>query len=716
MPGLRFDALPIVSYMSLGLSDLRWTAKPTPTPAAGRTPPQAPHANMDKITAKTRSRRAKSLLGTPPQDLFLLVRGTEHGGQIVRLSAPRCTVGSGQSCTLRLRSAGVNTVHCLIFRGRRVTFVRRFDENTRLNGRMFDSAPLSVGDRLVVGPVELEVIDEATARRLDRRSPTAALPRKGRDDATPLHQVVEQARQQADLLRSSLAKTRHSATLRVQQLANQLRSARERLHRLQAEYHGDRERTRCVQQALTDQQETLEVQFEQRHRELEADLRRRQSELEGQAAEVETQAAELAERKRQLAADHAERQRDLETSQRQLTESREQIERQRAEAESGSSRAQETFDAESERFEEQKRQFEADRTAWQQERQRYDDELCERSVLLERRQADLVESDKELAAARDELDTLKNEIESRHNDEAGPNLQPTDAETPGFSAAFDEGVQPFEQTQIDPHTAPDTSMPLADATPPDALTDMPGAHEGTLHAQVDVSGAHEDTFGTQVDSAEPENRCPEETPFSSPMHSPRDSSSNETIAPAVNDGGQDESVEEYMTGLMQRLRGDDSPRPEVDDTPYVATQERGFEEEPSAEPTCETAPEPPSEEPFDLSEYRPRNLAPESKTDLGALREVANTSARSAIVQHSQKRSGKGAFGKTVWASMALLAAVSFGLWKFALGPIALAGAAISLVAACIWFAQAARMINTACLAKRVPQGGRVEDSLPTGE
>lgn len=678
---------------------------------------------MVEITAKTPSSRARSLLGTPSQDLILLVRGTEHGGQIVRLSAPRCTVGSGQTCTLRLRSAGVGTVHCLIFRGRRATFVRRFDENTRLNGRMFDSAPLSVGDRLVVGPVELEVIDEATARRLARRSPTAALPRKGRGDATPLHQVVEQAKQQADLLRSSLAKTRHAATLRVQQLANQLRSARERLHRLQAEFHGDRERTRCVQQALTDQQEKLEAQFEQRHRELEADLRRRQSELEGQAAEVEAQAAELAERKRQLAADHAERQRDLETLQRQLTESREQIERQRAEAESGSSHTQETFDAESERLEEQRRQFEADRIAWQQERQRYDDELRERTVLLERRQADLVESDKELAAARDELDTLKNELESQNNAEAGPNLHPTDAEAPSFAAAFDEGALPPEQTQIDPHTAPDTVMPLADARPPEAHTDMPGAHtdmpgahEDAPRAQVDVSGAHEDTFGTQVESAAPEKRGPEDIPLSSPIPLPRGSSPNETNASAVNKRGQDESVEEYMAGLMQRLRGDNSPGPETDDTPYVATQGREFEEEPPTEPTVITAPEPPPEQPLDLSEYRPRNLAPESKTDLGALREVANTSARSAIVQHSQKRSGKGAFGKILWASMALLAAISFGFWRFALGPIAMAGAAISLVAASLWIAQAARMISNACLARRGQQGGRVTESLPNGD
>lgn len=686
---------------------------------------------MVEIAAKSPTRRARSLLGTPSQDLLLLVHGTQHGGQVVRLSAPKCTVGSARTCTLRLRSAGVRDVHCLIYRGRRATFVRRFDDNTRLNGRMFDSAPLAVGDRLTVGPVQLEVIDEQTAARIGRRSSTGAVTRFGRADSSQLQEVVEQARQQADQLRTSLAKTRHAATRRVQQLTKQLRSARDRLHRLQAEFQGDRERTRCVQEALADQQQQLEQQFEQRRRELEADLGRRQADLERQTAEVNQQAAEIAERKQQLARDHARRQDELETLQRQLAESRELIERQRGEAERDS-QAEQALEAEAEKLEAQRIQYEADRAAWQQERQRYDDELRERTVLLERRQADLAEADQELNAARAELDTLKEELQRQGRTAEVADPQTTDGQDVDFAATQEERVSPPDDTGVgDVKDATISSLfPGGDAA---AVVDPPVAHgaaqeedspldvpTGTPVFSAEIPGASTEDLAEQAADSSPDSQDPFTQPAPVPQYSPLDSAPHEATAvapnlPANRDADHDGSVEEYMADLMKRLRGDSTPPPIVDDTPYVPAGHRELEDEPNPAPADEPIPEEaPTEEPLEPSEYVPRNVAPESKTDLGALREVANTSARSAIVLHTNKRSGKGAIGKMLRAGIALLAAVAFGFWKPVMGPVAVAGAAISLVAASFWVAQAARMVSRAAFARKVPQGGRVDDSLPT--
>jgi hypothetical protein len=51
-------------------------------------------------------------------------------------------------------------VHCLIVRGDNGLFVRRWAADTRLNGLAFDEAPLKSGDRLELGSVELELVQE----------------------------------------------------------------------------------------------------------------------------------------------------------------------------------------------------------------------------------------------------------------------------------------------------------------------------------------------------------------------------------------------------------------------------------------------------------------------------------------------------------------------------------------------------------------------------
>jgi len=99
-----------------------------------------------------------SLLGTQPGALVLRVRGPQQGGRLLRLRSTKCTIGASPDCTLRLRSRGVRPVHCLILRGTAGTFVRRWSAGTYLNDAAFTESPLQPGDRLHIGPVELEVL------------------------------------------------------------------------------------------------------------------------------------------------------------------------------------------------------------------------------------------------------------------------------------------------------------------------------------------------------------------------------------------------------------------------------------------------------------------------------------------------------------------------------------------------------------------------------
>jgi hypothetical protein len=104
--------------------------------------------------------------GRATASLWLKIRGTERDGQVVELTAPKCTIGSAAGCTLRLVAAGVHPVACLVLRGSHGTAVLSWADDTRLNGRAFGDAPLVVGDRLGIGPIELQIVAAESAPEL----------------------------------------------------------------------------------------------------------------------------------------------------------------------------------------------------------------------------------------------------------------------------------------------------------------------------------------------------------------------------------------------------------------------------------------------------------------------------------------------------------------------------------------------------------------------
>jgi hypothetical protein len=92
-------------------------------------------------------------------EMTLRVHAPKHAPREVRIRSPKCTIGSAAGCTLRLRARGVGGLHCWILRGAQGSVVRRLHGSTSLNGAQFDEAPMKIGDRLRIGPVELEIIE-----------------------------------------------------------------------------------------------------------------------------------------------------------------------------------------------------------------------------------------------------------------------------------------------------------------------------------------------------------------------------------------------------------------------------------------------------------------------------------------------------------------------------------------------------------------------------
>ena len=123
---------------------------------------------------------------------------------------------------------------------------------------------------------------------------------------------------------------------------------------------------------------------------------------------------------------------------------------------------------------------------------------------------------------------------------------------------------------------------------------------------------------------------------------------------------EDDSVEDYMRKLLARMRGvpedevempaasatspPPAPRTTAPSPPPLPVPESAQAEIPQADPRVpeEPAPaetdDPDATTPFDPEQYVPKVLAPEKVKNLAAMRELANSSARTAIHKSTQQR------------------------------------------------------------------------------
>ncbi len=86
------------------------------------------------------------------------LHGGATDGQLIRVQGEKCTIGSAPTCTVRLASSAFQPLHCLMVRGRGGVVVRRWSDKTKLNGEDFTVSWMWPGDRLGLGPIELELL------------------------------------------------------------------------------------------------------------------------------------------------------------------------------------------------------------------------------------------------------------------------------------------------------------------------------------------------------------------------------------------------------------------------------------------------------------------------------------------------------------------------------------------------------------------------------
>ncbi len=381
------------------------------------------------IASKERSRRVQ---GSPPGDLRLQVVGSARDGQIIELTAAKCAIGSAGGCTLRLRARGVRPVHCLILRGAHGTVARSWAPNTRINGQPFRDSLLEAGDRLSIGPVELEVLpanegplaDPTDAGRtvvLDRRPADKGLCRQPRS-----HALNRRARRRAQV---------HSLVTEVRRLRSQIE---------RAALHPQPSEPQPGEDALHELHARLEA-YKLQNEQWEATLQGLQGELDSRERQLAEQVAELDAARRAFEDERKQWETDLDTTRVQLSTHRdaarlaeqtltivraelEQAERYSAtelnavrqrltEREAELAAALECHSATTDRlrlleqsaaeFDDRARQFADERTAWQQSHEEGSQAAEEMKLAREEFEAHQAEAWREIEAQRSNAAALE---------------------------------------------------------------------------------------------------------------------------------------------------------------------------------------------------------------------------------------------------------------------------------------------------------------------
>ena len=158
-----------------------------------------------------------------------------------------------------------------------------------------------------------------------------------------------------------------------------------------------------------------------------------------------------------------------------------------------------------------------------------------------------------------------------------------------------------------------------------------------------------DTTGELESISKEESYLPEIIPEPEPAHAaPALSSSSDSIA---DEGSEEESIEDYMKRLMARMRGGSVEEESKASAASASSNSAVTPSKPQTETTNAAGkialPAAATERsnasttsPFNPEEYVPKALAPEKTRNMAAMRELANTSARSAIQVSARRRYG----------------------------------------------------------------------------
>lgn len=280
-----------------------------------------------------------------------------------------------------------------------------------------------------------------------------------------------------------------------------------------------------------------------------------------------------------------------------------------------------------------------------------------------------------------------------------PEIVNNDTTSQGFS--FDRFVQreqqlETEQNQIEPSEVniPSILQPAAEVHASTAHTDS--AHESDSPRSDEYHQIEEVEYQLpeayqKLEAASPASQGYGGSYSPTQNHSTGGSPASRTssVQGNANGGEEDDSVEAYMKNLLARMRGApenvvEEPAPVVAPPPsYAPTRPSPYELRNAMREEQIGLPE--ELEPMDLDSYVPLTNAPEKSKNISALRELANSTARTAIHKSTRRKTLSGSLMKFAISAIALtVAAALFAINGVAVN-IALIATMAALFVALIW-------------------------------
>jgi hypothetical protein len=582
------------------------------------------------------------VLSSDLNDLVLQVRGSNHNGQILRLRSAKCTIGSGPNCTLRLRGRGVDEVHCLILRGPNGAAVRRWSADTRLNGRTFTIAPLSAGDRLSLGRLELEVL--ATGE-IAAAPPCcdASWPVEHQEDSTPIEPFKD--------FRLEFEK--------LDALKKEHRQAEESLDMRQKSLEETETKLRAEENELEEERRQWE---NLRSASLVSESRQR-AEAEEQLAKLNLQQAELENQRQDLISQQRQWRTEWELAERQLQDRQRQFDDHKA----GLDALAAELDA-------------------------LGKSLETRISLLDARDADLQTRAAELDSQRSGLDT-RHKLWEESCDAREKNIALREEEA-------DEKAARLNALQVSLSAEKENLNQQMERFRQDQETRESQRIELKPSEEVSIS---QETSDVEASRPAESNQSPEDSDdirrrlvIDEEKHEETDNSA----AVELSDGGipqhdsahEEESVDDYMARLLQRIRsvqGDilgaaDDGSVKTANQPDEAQLPLGVSSIQPAMPAAESV------QRGDSRDLMPHTMAPEKHDDITVLRDLAKYSAQNALGAHARWQMMRAMYSKL---AVALLGGIiGLGLlfvWKMWFSnSLTFFSAMISFVVAVVWGVQ----------------------------
>jgi hypothetical protein len=654
-------------------------------------------------------------------DLVLRIRNSTHGGRVVRLKSAKCSIGSAPTCTLRIHAAGVSPMHCLIVRGTNSTVVRRWAPDTWLNHRPFTDSPLGPGDRLRLGPIELEVLSVGspeTASPQETAKPQPDAERQTRQEPNALDQQRRELQQlQAELGESQ--KELDEQRQHTRQLEAELENKQNALQEERREWESHRaesaswiaaqmEQLAAQRKDMDDQRQYLAEQRRQSDAQAEANSAQnisRDEQLGARQVELEQMQSRLDQQRQQWLTDQADAERQIADQRNELTLKESELENRLTAIQV----KQAELDAQAQAI--QARQSELD--AREKTIENRNSALDAQEIDIKAKQSELDAQEKNILAKRSELDTQEKTILAKQSEldaqEKAVFDKQAELETQErtvlakqaeldaresewteqkrqWETERDEASQPSEPETTANSQLKNDEMKCLGATAGLSSSVLPAVSAGTAGqaSSGTLSQQAAEPASVEPASTEPEFQSPnQEAPVdladvfrrlgakvdleeeeTEEAVSPQPAPPQPGLLPEISTPGvvhqeaEEQSIEDYMSQLMHRVGGSNGTKSEGW---TYARPSRSEPDAPAGKPTAEpTKPQVnalPSNEPI-----TPRTVAPENRGDLSAFRELANLSAKNALGRYSRKMLIKTMNSKLLVAVTSLTAGIAL-LW-----------------------------------------------------